>query len=81
MADGHSVEHSTTRRPSRATKIVENLRTVVSAIVVLVLFILLIKSLMSGSQEELDKVPRLVKQIADAAAAAVKERPWQNVTV
>ena len=67
-------------RTQRYQRAFNNARYVVAIIAALVLVTVIIKGLISGSTQEVEKLPGLLKQLLDLAP--IRENPgWRNATL
>lgn len=77
----HEAENQTeaTIRTRRYQRAFNNTRYIVALIVTVVIFIVIIRSFIIGSSQEVEQIPVLLKQLLDIAP--IWENPaWQNVT-
>ena len=83
-ADLHVLENN--RAPNRQTRLQrlrEKLQYVIAVATAVVFVIIVVKTIISGSQEDLSKVPALLKQLSNIVATApiYEKATWQNQTI
>lgn len=79
----HALENNRapSRHRQRLQRVRDNLQYVITIVAAIIFIIVVLKNLFSGSQEDAEKLPAVLKQLSNIAFAAVHEKaPWQNQT-